>query len=241
MFEQFHARRPIHPLAAMLCSIGSMIVGMLCARTPLVFAYVAFLAVVFICAGLSTAVVYMSIGMGIFGIITGGITALLNATFEQFWISPARCLVIGVCVAPLLSVPPALLVRCLNQLRFPRTLTLGMLVTVRFVPIVYGEISQIRAAMRTRGVDTRLTWFAWYRPSNLYRAFLVPLIMRAVNISDTLSLSVETRGFDTEARQATVWRPVRFTPRDALFTGLVALACAGILVAARLFPEVTLP
>lgn len=241
MFEQFHARRPVHPLAAMFCSLLCMIIGMVCSRTPLIFAYLAFLAALYIVYGLYTAVTYMTIGMGIFGIVTGGITALINSSMDRFWISPARCLVIGVCIVPLLAVPPALLIRCLNQMKFPRMITLGMLVTVRFVPIVYGEISQIRAAMRTRGIDTRLNSIAWYRPSNLYRAFLIPLVMRAVNISDTLSLSVETRAFDPETREASVYHPVRFTLRDGIFVGVSLLAVAGIILALNLFPEVTGP
>ncbi len=241
MFEQFHARRPVHPLAALFCSLLGMVVGMVSSRSPLVFFYLVFLAALFIVYGLYTAVTYMTIGMGIFGIVTGGITALINASMDRFWLSPARCLVIGVCVVPLLSVPPALLVRCLNQLHLPRAVTLGMLITVRFVPTVYGEISQIRAAMRTRGIDTRLNSIAWYRPSNLYRAFLIPLVMRAVNLSDTLSLSVETRGFDPAEKNASVWRPVRFTLRDGLFTLLCLLAMAALLLAVHFFPEVTLP
>ncbi len=234
MFEQFHARRPVHPLAAVFCSLMSMAVGMISSRTPLIFGYVAFLAVLDTVYGLYTAVTYMSVGMGIFGIVTGGITALLNGTFDLFWLSPARCLVIGVCIVPLLAVPPALLTRCLNQLRFPRAVTLGMLVTVRFIPTVWGEVSQIRAAMRTRGIDTRLNSIAWYRPSNLYRAFLIPLVMRAVNISDTLALSVETRAFDTGERDASVYHPVRFTRRDALFVLMTVLGAAGIIVLSHL-------
>ena len=241
MFEQFHARRPVHPLAAMLCSLAAMVIGMVSSHTPLIFIYIAMLALLFIIYGLYTAVTYMTIGMGIFGIVTGGITALINGNFDMFWLSPARCLVIGVCIVPLLSVPPALLIRCLNQLKMPRVLTLGMLVSVRFVPIVYGEISQIRAAMRTRGVDTRLNSIAWYRPSNLYRAFLIPLVMRSINISDTLSLSIETRGFDPQVREATVYHPVRFTLRDGVFTFLIALLCAGILIASRTITEVMIP
>ncbi len=234
MFEQFHARRPVHPLAAVFCSLAGMIIGMVSSRTPLIFAFIALLALLDIAYGLYTAVIWMSLGMGIFGIVTGGITALMNGSTEQFWLSPARCLVIGVCVVPMLSVPPALLVRCLNQMHFPRAVTLGLMVTVRFVPIVWSELSRIRAAMRTRGIDTRLNSIAWYRPSNLYRAFLIPLVMRAVNISDTMALSVETRGFDTEEKEATVYHPVAFTLRDGAFTALTLLISAGILLASRM-------
>ena len=131
MFEQFQARRPVHPLAAFFCSLLSLAVGMVCARTPLVFAYLLFLAAVYLIYGLYTAVLYMSIGMGVFGIITGGITALLNGSLDRFWLSPARCLVIGICIVPMLAVPPARLMRCLNQMKFPRGLTLGMVKSVR--------------------------------------------------------------------------------------------------------------
>ena len=93
--------------------------------------------------------------------------------------------------------------------------------------------------MRTRGIDTRLNSIAWYRPSNLYRAFLIPLVMRTINLSDTLALSVETRGFDPADREATVYHPVLFSLRDGIFVGLTLMAVAGILLAPVLFPEVS--
>ena len=39
----------------------------------------------------------------------------------------------------------------------------------------------------------------WYRPSCIYRAFIIPLVMRIIGISDTLSLSLETRVIVQEA------------------------------------------
>ena len=206
---------------------------MVCSRTPYIFVYIAVLAAVFLAYGFYMAVALLTLGMGVFGVIAGGISALINGTLEMFWITPARCLLIGVCVVPLLSVPPAQLTRSLNQLKFPRLLTLGMLVTIRFIPVLYSEIWQIRDAMRSRGIDTR--WYSpkWY--ANLYRAFIVPLIMRVVGISDTLSLSVETRAFDTENREATVYKPVAFTPRDAVFITLVILSAAGMIATSWIF------
>ena len=206
---------------------------MVCSRTPYIFVYIAVLAAVFLAYGFYMAVALLTLGMGVFGVIAGGISALINGTLEMFWITPARCLLIGVCVVPLLSVPPAQLTRSLNQLKFPRLLTLGMLVTIRFIPVLYSEIWQIRDAMRSRGIDTR--WYSpkWY--ANIYRAFIVPLIMRVVGISDTLSLSVETRAFDTENREATVYKPVAFTPRDAVFITLVILSAAGMIATSWIF------
>jgi len=235
MFEQFHARNPVHPIAAFACSLMALAVGMVCARTPYIFAYIGLLAAVFLVYGFYMAVVLLTLGMGIFGIIVGGISALINGTLNMFWISPARCLLIGVCVVPLLSVPPAQLTRALNQMKFPRLLTLGMLITIRFVPIVFGEIWQIRDAMRSRGIDTRWWSIKAYAPKTLYRAFLVPLVMRVVGISDTLSLSVETRGFDAGSKNATVYKPVTLTARDGVFIVLVVLCGAALLLARFIF------
>lgn len=192
--------------------------------------YTAALAVIFCCFGMYLAAVLMSLGMGVFGVIAGAITSAINRSFDSFWITPARCILIGVCVVPLLSVPPAQLIRSLDQLHFPRLITLGMLTTVRFIPILFSEIWQIRDAMRSRGVET-----AWYHPKTyrlktLYRSFIVPLIMRSVNISDTLALSVETRGFDPDEKQVSIYKPVRFTAKDAVFTVLCCVVTAALII-----------
>ena len=231
MFDQFHAKNPVHPIAAFACSMLALMVGMVCSRTPYIFAYAGVLAVVFLSYGFYMAVTLLTLGMGVFGVVAGGISALINGTLDMFWITPARCILIGVCVVPLLSVPPAQLTRALNQLKFPRMLTLGMLITIRFVPIVFGEIRQIRDAMRSRGIDTRWWSIRAWAPKQIYRAFIVPLVMRVVGISDTLSLSVETRGFDAENQNATVYKPVVFTGRDGLFIALVVLASLAMLTA----------
>ncbi|MBQ9306573.1 MAG: energy-coupling factor transporter transmembrane protein EcfT [Clostridia bacterium] len=244
MFSQFHARHPLYPLIALACSLLSLLVGMVCAQTPYIFAYILFLDVLFLAFGMGMATLMMNLGMGVFGIVAGAITALINRTFDMFWITPARCLLIGVCVVPLLAVPPAMLTRSLNQLHCPRLITLGMLITVRFIPVVFGEMRQIKDAMRSRGIDTRWYSPAWYRPSNLYRAFLVPLVMRMVGISDTLSLSVESRAFDPQRRDATVYHSVHPTARDWTFATLVLLAMAALILERFVwdlpFPEVKL-
>jgi energy-coupling factor transporter transmembrane protein EcfT len=103
-------------------------------------------------------------------------------------------------------------------------LTLGMLVAIRFVPILLGEMRRIREAMRTRGVRLLLN------PSCFYRAFLIPLIMRLVGISELLSLSIETRGFDLADKGAVVFRPVAFGARDVMFAVATVLLVVGMLM-----------
>lgn len=90
--------------------------------------------------------------------------------------------------------------------------------------LLRAEVRQTREAMRTRGAGGLLN------PAILYRAFLIPLMVRLVNLSDTLALSVETRGFTTEATPYTVYRPVYLQAKDGAFAALSALCAMGAVL-----------
>lgn len=115
---------------------------------------------------------------------------------------------------PDVSMPPSALVRCLTQLKFPRLLNLGILITLTFIPILQREINQIRNAMKTRGATSL------WRPQVFYRAILIPLIVRLVNISETLTLSVETRGFICNNIKPSVYKAIKIKTRDIIFAVL---------------------
>ena len=102
-----------------------------------------------------------------------------------------------------------------------------MLVTLRFIPILVTEIRRIWEAMRVRGANVK-----WYRPDCLYRAFFIPLVMRIIGISDTLSLSLETRAFALDNSPATVYGKVELRARDIIFLVAVIISCTGLGVAA---------
>ena len=119
-----------------------------------------------------------------------------------------------------MSVEPADMTRNLSTLKMPRGVTLGMLIATSFPPVLGAEIKRVREAMKTRGAGS-----VW-RPKIFYRAFLVPFVMRLVNISDTLSLSVETRGFSLEKVPYTVYKKETVCLSDVLF--LLGLAAGAV-------------
>ena len=84
-----------------------------------------------------------------------------------------------------------------------------------------GEIKRIREAVKTRGAGSV------YNPKVWYRAFLIPLVMRLVKISDTLSLSVETRGFSLGKEKYSVYKNEIFSWTDLLF--IAGLTVGGVL------------
>ena len=86
-----------------------------------------------------------------------------------------------------------------------------------FVPVLQGEIKRVREAMKTRGAGSILN------PKIFYRAFLIPLVTRLVDISDTLALSIETRGFTLEKSKYTVYKKEIVNLFDIIYIlGLIA-------------------
>lgn len=124
-------------------------------------------------------------------------------------------------LVPGMSVPPVAMTRNLSQLHVPRGITLGMLVTMSFIPVLKAEIGRVREAMKTRGAGSMLS------PKIFYRAFLVPLVTRLADISDTLSLSIETRGFTLGKANYTVYHREVVRVSDAVF--LLGLTAGAVL------------
>lgn len=120
-------------------------------------------------------------------------------------------------LVPGMSIQAVVMTRNLSQLHMPRGVTLGMLITMSFVPVLRGEIKRVREAMKTRGAGSILN------PKIFYRAFLIPLVTRLVDISDTLGLSIETRGFTLGKCKYTVYKKEAVNVFDVLYLlGLIA-------------------
>lgn len=221
-------KKPLYPLLSIAVSLLTLLGALLLARTMWGFIFVAGVYLLLCCFGYARTCIsllpFLTVYLGIFGLIFyfagGG-----NPVFT--WQMLIRLAGVAVAVIPGLSLPPVRLVRCLTALNCPRLVTLGMLITLSFIPVLSGEIRQVRSAMRTRGVTSIL------HPSLFYRAFLIPLLVRLVNVSDTLSLSVETRGFGSEEGKFTVYHPVTIKARDLCFGAFYSLLLGcGMLLSA---------
>ena len=212
MLDAFSVRKPLYPLIAFVSSLCMLVCGMLFSKSLWAFAFADVLFVLYCCFGLFRGAWKMSAAMLAFGLVIGGLAFITNRNFDAFWQTVVRALMLGICAVPMITIPPADLTRCMNQLHCPRIITLGMLVTLR---------------LRVRGANVK-----WYRPDCLYRAFFIPLVMRIIGISDTLSLSLETRAFALDNSPATVYGKVELRARDIICLVAVIISCAGLGVAA---------
>lgn len=185
----------IHPFLGILLCIFIMIYSMVFSYHSYTIYFLISVYFIFIIFGLYKEALRVIPFAIISILIFSGLTYLINKNLNSANAMTNRLLGLTIAVIPGMAIRPIDLTRCLNQIRVPRSITLGMLITLSFVPLLHDEIRQIKDAMRTRGATKILS------PRIFYRAFLIPLTMRIVNISDTLALSVETRGFEMKGKK----------------------------------------
>lgn len=224
MIESLHIKNPIYPLLSIIASLLILVEGLLIAKSMRIIYLLGALSLLYVLFGYGKILAKSLFIFIPVSIIVGGLSGLTAGTYVVGIQTFGRTMLMALSAITLISTPPITLTRNLSMLRFPRVLTLGMLVTVRFVPILVGESKQILEAMKTRGVNTK-----WYNISCIYRSFLIPFIMRIVNMSDVMSLSMETRGFDLAEKSVSVYKEVHFTRRDGVYTICLLAILIGVL------------
>lgn len=225
MMHSLRVKTPLYPLVCILSSMVIAIVGLIMVKGNATPWLILLLCVADCCFGLYKATFKCLMIFVPVGAVFGMFTYLFNWNLIEAIQMGERILLLAVAAIPAVCMPPINLIRCLTKLCCPRMITLGMLIVIRFIPVLRAEVSRIREAMKTRGVSASLWNFQCF-----YRALLIPLMMRLINISDTLSLSLETRGFELGKAQSTIYREVRFRPRDAVYSVLVGVMLIGTVV-----------
>ena len=225
MTDVFHSKNPIYPLFGFITAILIFAAGLVTAKHTESLWYLLGVWIWFLLFGYWRACLVIIPFAAVFSAVFAGITYLSSYETQTALAAVSRSAAVCLSVLPGLSMPAVKLTRNLAQLHVPRAITLGMMIVLSFAPVLGREIKRIREAMRTRGAGSLLN------PKVLYRALLVPFATRLVNISDILSLSVETRGFCTGKAPYTVYRPVKCMARDIVFLlGSVAGSAAVIVL-----------
>ncbi len=218
MTDLFWNKKTLYPLFSVASSFCILITSLTAAKSFYGAFFLILVFFLFLCFGYIKACLsvlpFTFLYVGIFSAIfyfasSGDLDFVLSMAVRFTGVSFA--------LIPCLALPPVYLVRNLRKLKCPRLITLGMLITLSFIPVLSAEIRQVKNAMKTRGA------VSFWRPKVLYRAFLIPLIVRLVNISDTLTLSVETRGFTSDDAEPTLYKDVVITKRDIVFATLFLL------------------
>lgn len=226
MSEHLQVKNPIYPLISVIASILILVFGLISAKSISGIYFLCGMWLLFLLFGYWKACFAILPVAAVLCAFLAGITYAVSQDVLAAQAAIIRILAVCVGVIPGLALSPILLVRSFSALKVPRTITLGMMITLNFFPLISSEVRQVREAMKTRGAGNVLN------PQIFYRAFLIPLLMRLVNISDTLALSVETRGFTTEKdTDYSVYKTVRLRISDLLFLAVVIASAVWAVMA----------
>lgn len=223
MIESLHDKNPLYPLFSMMASFLIVIEGLLLAKSIRILYLILAIYILDLLFGYGKILLKCSLFVVPISLCVGFLAGLTSGNYLAGLQTAGRIFIIAISSITMIATPPIHLTRNLTKLKFPRPLILGMLVTIRFVPILVSESKQILEAMKTRGVNAK-----WYNLSCMYRSFLIPFIMRIVNMSDIMALSVETRGFDLSVKTTSVYKEVSITLRDVAYAILLLSILIGI-------------
>ncbi len=221
----FTYKKKVNPLLALFLAIFITIYGLVTAKNLLECSiFLGGCVIFYLLVGLYKQVFRMLP----FLIVIGGIFFLgyylATKTYDSAWAIVNRIAAIFIAIIPGMCVSATRMSRSLSMIKVPRYITLGMLIALSFVPLLKEEIRKIKDAMRTKGA-TNL-----FNPRIFYRAFFYPLVMRLVSISDTLSLSIETRGFSITSKNYTIYKKEYFTIKDLLLITFILTLSVLVIV-----------
>ena len=223
--ESMYVKKPLYPILSIIASMLIFCVGLLISKEITILYFLGALTILYTAFGFGKILIKVVPIFFIIGGIIGFGSYLSNGDYIAWIQTLGRVMLLAYSSVITISFPPINLTRNLVQLKCPRLLTLGMLITVKFVPIIIDESRQIREAMKTRGVNV-----TWYNLSCLYRAFIVPFMIRIISISDIMAVSVETRGFDVNDKSTNVYKEINFTLRDGIFIVTLFLIMIGAII-----------
>ena len=221
----FRYRTTIHPIIAILTSLSIIIFGLLFANRVYVCYYFLLASFIWILIlgcfrGCLRIMPFAIVLVAIFA----SISYFSTKSLEQAVIMSNRIFATTFAIIPGFSTSAIDTTRCLSSMKVNRGITLGMLIIMSFFPLLFIEIKRVREAMKTRGAGSIL------KPKIFYRAFLIPLIVRLTNITDLLSLSVETRGYSLEKVPYTIYKKSIITIYDFLILFGILAGAITILV-----------
>lgn len=133
------------------------------------------------------------------------------------------------------STPMEEILAGLRALRFPSAIGLMAMIVFRFMPTMLDEVDIIKDAQRARGAGAKAATDedGRRRRGKTVKGTIplfVPMIVASMRRSDTLAMSMVSRGFGY-TKHPTQLTTLTMSPVDVLLTILIVLALAALLVA----------
>lgn len=225
MFDKLKVKNPIYPFICILSSIMILIFGLSYANNIKTLYFFGFLTVLFLLFGYYKQVL-LTIPFVLVACLIFGVIAYFSHNKNIYFTIPAvnRILAFFMAVIPNLGITPIDFTRSLKNIKISKKIILGFMIVFGFFPLLKKEQRQIKQAMKTRGASS------FFNFKIFYRAYLIPLMIRIVNISETLSMSIELKGFSLDKTKTSQYKRIDYKLRDFIYLILISTSMIGAII-----------
>lgn len=115
------------------------------------------------------------------------------------------------------------LMSAFRKIRIGKNISIGVTIFFRFVPEISIRMKEIGAGMKIRGFKASIL-----RPIRSFELYLVPLIYKCIDISDTLTSSIISKGIEYEGKK-TSFHEVKFSCYD-LVVLMIGIVLVGVSI-----------
>lgn len=132
---------------------------------------------------------------------------------------------------------PTLLAHALTRFRIPYRYTFALVIALRFLPLFDMETNLVRMSQKSRGISSEIGGLKKIMRTIRYTFY--PLLVSALSRVETLSLSMDGRGFGYQPERSYLQEST-WTKTDFLIMGLtIGLLFFCILLALGMLPELS--
>lgn len=122
------------------------------------------------------------------------------------------------------SISESELVNALEKLGLPRSITITLAVTLRFMPTIAQETGAIKDSMKIRNIPLNF-WNVVKAPVMMMEFVMVPLMMRFVKVSEELAAAAVVRGIERPGKRGSMF-DIRLRPQDFAYLFVVTVYTA---------------
>ncbi len=117
-------------------------------------------------------------------------------------------------------------ISALEKMKLPKSITITLGVTLRFIPTIAEEIQTIKQSMKIRNVSLSIKNILT-KPITMLEYMLVPLMMRFVKISEELAASAIVRGIEKPGLRTSLIE-LKMTWKDLIYL-IVLVIFSGVM------------
>ena len=214
--------RQLHPLVKLVTTMLIFVYALSTTSPAALFLYLILLGGFLVVTGLGdqlkgllplvSGAALLVFGIGVF--FGGTWQASLAAALRLFYLFFSFTLFVG-------TTSPNDFLRALHKARLPWMLRMGLLITMRFIPVLKEDMNKIKQSFSLR-IDTG--------QRNLgitYRGMIIPFLFRMMSLYDQITMNLQLRGFGPDQQQ-TSYRDVPWGMGDIAFVLLNLVAMGTI-------------